>query len=240
MGNKSQNANLLREKAIAQLCQTLLKNETVLYTAAQLQYELQVYQIELKMQNEELQRANFALWEERNRYANLYDFAPVGYLTLTSHGLISEINLTATELLSMNRQKLLNVNFASFVAPQDSDRWYLFSLDVMKHNERRNIELTLKKNENTVSHFQIACQHIISHDDNSMLRLSLTDISEHKRMEDELKIRIAERDSAMASLKQSRQYLENSINELSIAKEAAEKANIAKNTLSTFISTLDH
>jgi hypothetical protein len=41
-------------------------------------------------------------------------------------------------------------------------------------------------------------------------------------------------------LKQSRQYLENSINELSIAKEAAEKANIAKNTLSAFISTLDH
>jgi PAS domain S-box-containing protein len=240
MSKKSQESNLLREKAITQLCQTRLKNDTALYTTEQLQYELQVHQIELEMQNEELRRTNCSLWEERNRYADLYDFAPVGYLTLTSDGFISEINLTAAELLLMDRQKLLNLNFASFVTPQDSDRWYLFSLDVMKHTERRNIELMLKKNENTVSHFQIACQHIISHDKNSMLRLSLTDISEHKRIEDELKIRIVQRDSAVAALKQSRQYLENSINELSIAKEAAEKANIAKNTLSAFITTLDH
>jgi signal transduction histidine kinase/CheY-like chemotaxis protein len=95
----------------------------------------------------------------------------------------------------------------------------------------------LKKNENTVSHFQITCQPIISHDKNSMLRLSLTDISEHKRMENELKISIAERDRTAAALKQSLQHLENSVHELSIAKEAAEKANVAK---STFIATMSH
>ena len=54
--------------------------------ATRLIHELRVHQIELEMQNEELRLSEARLEESRSRYADLYDFAPVGYLTLDDGG----------------------------------------------------------------------------------------------------------------------------------------------------------
>src|SRR5450759_3102095 len=67
---------------------------------------LHVHQSELEMQNEALRQANIALEDSRDRYVDLYEFAPVGYLTLTSDGMIAEINLTGTRLLGLERTNL--------------------------------------------------------------------------------------------------------------------------------------
>jgi PAS domain-containing protein len=169
-------SNILRTKAEAQLSHAPA-TDSVDRTAEELLHELQVHQIELEMQNDELRRAHAALEESRDRYMDLYDFAPVGYLLLTHDGLIVEINLTATKLLRENRRKLLNRHrrFAAFVVPADADRWYLFFSGIMKRNERKSIELTLRRCDNTEFPVQLDCLCA-----DSTLRITLTDITETK------------------------------------------------------------
>jgi hypothetical protein len=57
-------------------------------------HELHVHQIELETQAEELRGAKLALEESRDKYLDLYDFAPIGYLTLTDKAFIADMNLT--------------------------------------------------------------------------------------------------------------------------------------------------
>ena len=69
-------------------------------------HELRVHQIELEMQNEELLRAQAELDATRERYFDLYDMAPVGYITVSENGLILEANLIATSILGVGRGAL--------------------------------------------------------------------------------------------------------------------------------------
>ncbi len=77
-------------------------------------HELQVHQIELEMQNAELRRAQEELELSRNKYAELYDFAPVGYFCLDPSGLILEVNLQGAQLLGIERQLLVNTPLERF------------------------------------------------------------------------------------------------------------------------------
>ena len=146
-------------------------------------YKLPGYQTELEMQNEELLRAHAALEESLNRYAALYDFAPVGYFTLTHDGLIDEINSTAIELIGVERKKLLHHHFSVFVTTADVDHWHLFFSAAMKHYERQNTWLTLKRSDDTEFSVQLDCRRVINSDKNPVLYITLTDITESKLAE---------------------------------------------------------
>ena len=82
-------------------------------------HELQVHQIELEMQNEELRKARNELETVAARYAELYDFAPVGYITLDPSGQITQANLAVASLMDTERAQLTDKRFASFVAEGD-------------------------------------------------------------------------------------------------------------------------
>jgi len=156
--------------------------------AEELLHELQVHQIELEMQNEELRRAQLALEESRDRYVDLYEFAPVGYLTLAGEGLISEVNLTGATLLGEERKKLLQRRFARFVTPEDSDRYHRLLVSVMQRDERQACELALRRGDGSVFHAQLDCQRVAAGDKPPMVRITLTDITERKRTEVELRV----------------------------------------------------
>ena len=89
-------------------------------------HELRVHQIELEMQNEELRRAQAELDASRERYFDLYDLAPVGYLTLSEKGLILEANLTAATLFGVAKGSLVKQPLSRFILPEDKDIYYRF------------------------------------------------------------------------------------------------------------------
>src|SRR5262245_18505555 len=101
-------AGAVRRRAEERLRQVQGATDEVLTRdeALVLLHELRVHQIELEMQNEELQNVHELLERARQRYFELFDFAPVGYLTLDERGDILEINLAGTSLLHSNRQLL--------------------------------------------------------------------------------------------------------------------------------------
>ena len=87
-------------------------------------HELQVHQIELEMQNAELVDARDKMELLLDKYTDLYDFAPIGYFSLTRQGRIQEVNLTGAALLGTERASLLNRPLSGFVA-QSSRRLFL-------------------------------------------------------------------------------------------------------------------
>ncbi|GEM_PF-5045554 len=92
----------------------------------ELLHELQVHQIELKMQNEFLRLSQIEQQLSRDRYLELYVFSPVAYLMPGRDGMVSEVNLTATQLLGVERKNVINRHFSKFVA---SDAQWQLLLD---------------------------------------------------------------------------------------------------------------
>jgi PAS domain S-box-containing protein len=82
--------------------------------------ELTSHQFALEMQNFDLRKAQEQLEEARDRYADLYDFSPVGYLTLDENGCVLETNLTATLLLGQDRANVIGKPFANWLAPGEA------------------------------------------------------------------------------------------------------------------------
>jgi PAS domain S-box-containing protein len=181
-------------------------------------HELQVHQIELEMQNQELRESRGELEAALARYTELYDFAPVGYLTLTFDGVIVEANLTGAKLLGIQRRNLMRKRFTSFVTAPDLERWALFFLNVKCHEAQGHEELTLQRDDGTPFHAQLDCvRHRVGADGTAGsaagsipgVSVALTDISARKSVEAKLR-------EAMA---------------------AAEKANQAK---TEFLSSMSH
>jgi PAS domain S-box-containing protein len=177
--------NNQRKKAAPKLAR-VSPSEGTSRPAEELLHELQLHQIELETQNETLRQTQLSLEESRDHYINFYDFAPVGYLTLTDKGLISEINLTGAALLGMERNKLLRQRLARFVAAEDSDRWHHHVLDVFNRDDKRSCELTFKRGNGSVFNAQLDCLRLLKEDRAPELHIVLTDITERKFSEQKI------------------------------------------------------
>lgn len=152
-------------------------------------HELLVHKVELEMQVEELRRTHAAMEEARDRYLDLYDFAPVGYVTISRECLINEINLTGAAMLGTDRTKLLERRFSSFVAPVDQDRWHRLFMNIMKGPEIGPQEFILEMIRGDAAatfYAHLDCQLREVADAPPILRLALVDISGMKQAEAEI------------------------------------------------------
>jgi PAS domain S-box-containing protein len=175
----------LRENAEAELARLPLDAASA-RSAEELLHELQVHQIELEMQNETLRQAGVVLEASRDRYVDLYEFAPVGYLTLSEAGLIAECNLTAATLLGVERKQLLNRRFDQFVIAADHDRFQREFVRAMATEEKLGLEVALNHGDGAVTHARLDCLRMGRTATKPTLRIALTDITAHKQVETEL------------------------------------------------------
>ncbi len=145
-------------------------------------HELRVHQIELEMQNEELRRTQAELDSQRARYFDLYDLAPVGYLTVSDKGLIVQGNLTAAALLGAPRSNLAGRPFSQFILKEDQDTYYLRLKQLNETSEPQAVELRLLKKDGTA--FWAQLQANSAGDAGAPgCRLALSDITARKQVE---------------------------------------------------------
>jgi PAS domain S-box-containing protein len=150
-------------------------------------HELLVNKIEFEAQIEELKRTHAQLEEARDRFEDLYNFSPVGYVTVGRECLIGEINLTAAALLGVDRKDLVNRRFSKFVAPSDRDRWdRLFVSRIEDHDvERKSFVLEMLRPDASTFRVYVDCRRREAANAAPTLRLALVDISSIRKAEEE-------------------------------------------------------
>ena len=145
-----------------------------------------MHQIELEMPNEELRRTQQELEASREKYFDLYDMAPVGYVSLSEKGIILEANLTAATLLGKNRSQLIGKPLTRFMHREDQDIYYLCHkhLITTRAPHMREVRLVRKDGPPLWVRIDIVATHGI--DDTKGLRAIIIDISQRKQSDDDI------------------------------------------------------
>ena len=144
---------------------------------ASLQHELQVHQVELELQNESLLKSQAELKTALEGYTDLYDFAPVGYLTLGPDGGIRQVNLTAAKMLGVDRSRLVERRLGQFVCPADRAALTTFLKSVFEGQGRESCEVTLA---NAAEPPPVVRLEAVAVPSGQECRAVLSDISVHK------------------------------------------------------------
>ncbi len=151
-------------------------------------HELQVHQVELEMKNEELRQAQQELAESRDKYADLYDFAPVGYFTISEEGLILEANLTGATMLGVERDDLIKQPLPRFIVREDQDSYYLHQRDLFQAQTPQVCEIRLVKKD--ASQFYARIEAIVVQDsegDTPVCRTVMSDVTEQMQTKEVLR-----------------------------------------------------
>jgi len=186
-GRARPNPETLRKRAEARLLQNTPEMARTNWDNAQLVHELQVHQIELEMHNEELRHAYDEADALIERYADIYDFAPVGYFTLDRQGVIVDMNLAGSILLGIKGSQKGRHRFASRIAPQYLAGFETFFVEVFAARDKASGEFVLSANghrpEATIKIEAVASEN------SDECRMVVMDISAARKAEQALKER---------------------------------------------------
>ena len=168
------------------------------FESLKLIHELEVHQIELEMQNEELILAEATAREAAEKYSALYDFAPLGYFTLSNTGEITELNLCAYQMIGKNRSRLKNSSFGFFVSHDSKPAYNQFFDQIWETKIRVSCDVTLVTEGNIPMHVHISG---IASENGKQCLLSAVDITGLIQAEERIQV----------SEKKYRNLIENAI-----------------------------
>ncbi|MCG6909609.1 MAG: PAS domain S-box protein [Deltaproteobacteria bacterium] len=184
---------------------------------------LKIHQAELELQNEELRRAQSELQRSRDKYYELFDYAPVGYFSINSMGLITEVNLGGADLLGYTRRSLLHKGFSPIVTPDDRHTFSDHCKRVYETCNPQACELRLKRKDGSVMYAHLATN--VSQDqesDDTILLIAVTDISRRKRSEDSLR---ESRSMLEIKVRERTEEIEDAYRELQLEIKAHQQAS---------------
>jgi len=138
--------------------------------------ELEVRRVELELQNEELQRTQLELAAMSARYRELFDDAPVAYLTLDARGRVVDANLAAAALVGVDRGVLYGKPLSGFMRTTEADAFHVFRHEVMRAREKRACDLLLHRADRSARAIRIVMSP--SSGGGDAYRCALLDLSE--------------------------------------------------------------
>jgi PAS domain S-box-containing protein len=145
-------------------------------------HELEVHQVELELQNDELRRTQSEVEDSRMRYVNLFDFAPVGYLTVDRKGLIKEVNFAAAQLLGVERRNLIDKGLRRLIARDFQETVHKFFHRVFESSKQESCELQLTRNKGGAIDAQLFGTAVLDSEGNATLcQIAVVDITERKQ-----------------------------------------------------------
>lgn len=155
----------------------------------QMLHELLGHQIELEMQNEELRHSQGELEVAHALYADLYDLAPIGYVTLSESGVILQANLTAASLLGAPRNVIVKQSIFKFILKDDQDVFYLHRKQLFESGAAQECELRMVTQDGTGFWARIEATARQGPDGTPIGHVVLNDITAPKRIEESLRIK---------------------------------------------------
>jgi len=155
-------------------------------------HDLEVHQVELELQNEELRRAQQELAESRDRYYDLYDLAPIGYVTLNRNGIIQEANLASALMFGVERTNLIKSRFSRYLHPGYHSVFYMCLKSTVENSQRQICELQLAPQKGAPLLVQLDCIPVENNIGSvDYIRAAMTNITERK--ESNFKLQESER-----------------------------------------------
>ena len=140
---------------------------------------------ELKIENEALRKAAAESAEARDRYFDLYEFAPMGYVTVGKDGVIFESNRTAAEMLHIDRPSLLHRNLSNFISRESQAKWYAYRQAMFSTGTQQVCELAMERADG--GHLAVRVAGIaMGRAENRRCRTALVDITGQPRVEEEI------------------------------------------------------
>jgi PAS domain S-box-containing protein len=173
------------EEWVAQRIETA-RDHMVDADGAALLHEIEVHQVELEMQNEELRRSRLEIEIAAERLNSLYDFAPVGYLTLNTEGRIQEANLTLARLLQAERPQLLQLSLGRLVYQEDQDEYHRFRRRLVNSDSEGQSVCEVRLGLNDASRFWARLEGGPWPDATGIAgwRIAVSDVTDRKRAEE--------------------------------------------------------